>query len=94
MGPGKALVWNPANQSLTDPTGSIANITSASTVAVSSFSMTLQDPQPIIDRIDVSEYDKMRAYWKDEVMPPPEFSDPHPPPFAKDKISEQALTQA
>jgi homoaconitate hydratase len=75
---------------LTDPTGSIANISSASTVAVSSFSMTLQDPQPIIDRIDLSEYDKMRAYWKDEVMPQPEFSDPYPPPFVEDKISEQA----
>lgn len=79
-----------ANQSLTNPTGSIANITSASTVAVSSFSMTLQDPQPIIDKIDLNEYDKMRAYWKDEMINQPEFSDPHPPPFTEDQVNQQA----
>jgi len=51
--------------------------------------MTLQDPQPIIDKIDLNEYDKMRAYWKDEVMHQPRFSDPHPLPLAKDQVEQQ-----
>jgi homoaconitate hydratase len=75
-------------ESFTNSTGSIANITSASTVAVSSFSMTLQDPQPIIERIDLDEYDKMRAYWKDEVMHEPTFSEPHPPAFAEHEVKK------
>jgi homoaconitate hydratase len=74
---------------LTNLIGSIANITSASTVAVSSFSMTLQDPQPIIERIDLNEYDEMRAYWKDEAMHAPTFSEPHPPPLAKHQAKQQ-----
>jgi homoaconitate hydratase len=51
--------------------------------------MTLQDPQPIIERIDLNEYDRMRAYWKDELMHEPTFSEPHPPTFAEHKVKQQ-----
>ncbi|KAH8812090.1 3-isopropylmalate dehydratase [Xylogone sp. PMI_703] len=72
--------------------GSIANIASAATVAASSFSMSLQDPQPILDRINLDEYDEMRAYWKNEEMKSPEYSEPTLLPaaqseFAKDDAS-------
>jgi homoaconitate hydratase len=73
--------------------GSIANITSASTVAVSSFSMTLQDPQPIIERIDLNEYDKMRAYWKDEIMHEPIFDEPHPPSIVEHQATQETTSE-
>lgn len=38
--------------------------------------MSLQNPQPILDRIDLSEYDEMRAYWKNEEMKEPQYSEP------------------
>jgi homoaconitate hydratase len=47
---------------LTSGIGSIANIASAATVAASSFGMTLQNPQPLLDRIDFDEFDKLREY--------------------------------
>jgi homoaconitate hydratase len=59
--------------------GSIANIASAATVAASSFSMTLQNPQPILDRIDLAEYDRMRAYWPSSPVSPPICTEPSPP---------------
>jgi hypothetical protein len=42
-------------------TGSIANITSAAAVAVSSFDMRVRDPQPFLDLIDWDKYDEMRS---------------------------------
>ncbi|KAI8891330.1 3-isopropylmalate dehydratase [Backusella circina FSU 941] len=44
--------------------GSIGNICSAATVAASSFSMTVCDPQPLLDKIDIDYFDSVRSYWK------------------------------
>ncbi|KAJ2957152.1 hypothetical protein NQZ79_g7069 [Umbelopsis isabellina] len=45
--------------------GSIANISSAATVAASSFSMTLKDPRPLLDQIDRNYFNSIRMYWTD-----------------------------
>jgi homoaconitate hydratase len=45
--------------------GSIGNLASAATVAASSFSMTVTDPQPFIDAIDSEELNRFRSYWKE-----------------------------
>jgi homoaconitate hydratase len=45
--------------------GSIGNLASAATVAASSFSMTVTDPQPFIDAIDSEELNRLRSYWKE-----------------------------
>jgi homoaconitate hydratase len=43
--------------------GSIGNISSAATVAASSFSMTLQDPRSLLQDIDESYFNSVRMYW-------------------------------
>lgn len=46
--------------------GSIGNISSAATVAASSFSMTLKDPQELLNDIDESYFNSIRMYWTEE----------------------------
>ncbi|KAF2094096.1 3-isopropylmalate dehydratase [Rhizodiscina lignyota] len=59
--------------------GSIANIASAATVAASSFTMTLQNPQPLLDKIDFAEYDTMREHTLSaSSLPQPTYSEPVP----------------
>lgn len=61
---GKGEVWlSSQNRNYRDRMGpgSIANIASAATVAVSSFSMSLQNPDEILRSIDMAEFDKMRS---------------------------------
>src|ERR1700733_5603750 len=41
--------------------GSIANLSSAAAVAVSSFEMKVRDPQPFINKIDWALFDRMRS---------------------------------
>jgi len=41
--------------------GSIANLSSAAAVAVSSFDMKVRDPQPFINKIDWASFDGMRS---------------------------------
>jgi homoaconitate hydratase len=82
---GKGEVWlSSQNRNYRDRMGegSIANIASAATVAISSFSMSLQNPQPILDHIDLTEYDLMCAFGKDSPSTPPHYiSNPHPQPI-------------
>ena len=62
---GRGEVWlSSQNRNYKDRMGpgSIANLASAATVAASSFAMILQNPQPIIDKIDFAEYDKLRGF--------------------------------
>jgi homoaconitate hydratase len=60
--------------------GSIANLSSAAAVAVSSFDMKVRDPQPFLDKIDWDVYDKMRAQGGATPTTPFEYSDPSPMP--------------
>eukprot|EP00026_Physarum_polycephalum_P001534 Phypoly_transcript_01536.p1 GENE.Phypoly_transcript_01536~~Phypoly_transcript_01536.p1 ORF type:complete len:1000 (+),score=173.08 Phypoly_transcript_01536:90-3089(+) len=57
--------------------GSIANLASAACVAASSFTMTVQDPRPLLDAIDKVKYQEMLEIWiaKGEAF---EISEPHP----------------
>jgi len=57
--------------------GSIANITSAAAVAISSFDMKVRDPQPFLDLIDWDKYDGMRAQGKTPTIEL-EYSEPSP----------------
>jgi len=73
--------------------GSIANIASAATVAVSSFGMELKDPQPILERLDLEEYDNMRAYWKDEKVIEPTYIEATPLPPSKSQEDEESVSE-
>ncbi|KAJ2722242.1 hypothetical protein GGI07_003449 [Coemansia sp. Benny D115] len=46
--------------------GSIANLSSAATVAASSFSMKVTNPRELLDLIDRKRYAKMLDYWMDK----------------------------
>lgn len=92
---GKGEVWlSSQNRNYRDRmgVGSIANIASAATVAASSFSMSLTNPQDVLDRIDFTAYDSMRAYWKDEAISPPPYSDPRPP-LSQPPVSSPSASQ-
>ncbi|KAL1970127.1 hypothetical protein VTN77DRAFT_6532 [Rasamsonia byssochlamydoides] len=76
---GRGEVWlSSQNRNYRDRmgVGSIANIASAATVAASSFSMTLQDPQPLLDRIDFAAYNASRAFPQDQVLEEPTYIEP------------------
>ncbi|KAH0842652.1 3-isopropylmalate dehydratase [Fonsecaea pedrosoi] len=76
---GKGEVWlSSQNRNYRDRMGpgSIANITSAATVAVSSFSMSLQNPSEILAKIDMAEFDAMRRYGAQEARESPQYVEP------------------
>ncbi|OAP55199.1 hypothetical protein AYL99_10899 [Fonsecaea erecta] len=76
---GKGEVWlSSQNRNYRDRMGpgSIANITSAATVAVSSFSMSLQSPTDILGKINMAEFDAMRRYGPQEARKSPEYVEP------------------
>ena len=77
--------------------GSIANITSAAAVAVSSFDMKVRDPQPFLNLIDWEKYDEMRAQGKPPTIKV-EYSEPspirHPSVLALETNGETAATAA
>ncbi|OAA61663.1 Aconitase/3-isopropylmalate dehydratase large subunit, alpha/beta/alpha [Niveomyces insectorum RCEF 264] len=78
---GKGEVWlSSQNRNYRDRMGpgSIANLASAATVAASSFTMTLQNPQPLLDRIDFAEYDALREYTVAASRTDPVFAEPQP----------------
>lgn len=78
---GKGEVWlSSQNRNYRDRMGpgSIANIASAATVAISSFSMSLQSPEEILRKIDMAEFDNMRSYKSQELRREPEYQDPKP----------------
>jgi len=58
--------------------GSIGNLSTAAAVAVSSFDMRVQDPQPFINKIDWALFDRMRAQGGDISSVRFEYSDPSP----------------
>ena len=64
-------------RNITD-SGSIGNLSSAATVAVSSFEMKVRDPQPFINTIDWALFDRMRAQGGEIPKVPFEYSDPSP----------------
>lgn len=59
--------------------GSFANIASAATVAISSFSMSLQNPAEIFSAIDMNEFDELRSYHRGTPRPTPTYSEPEVP---------------
>ncbi|OQV02420.1 Aconitase domain-containing protein [Cladophialophora immunda] len=76
---GKGEVWlSSQNRNYRDRMGpgSIANITSAATVAVSSFSMSLQSPTDILGKINMAEFDDMRRYGAQEPRASPQYVEP------------------
>ncbi|KIW94363.1 uncharacterized protein Z519_04339 [Cladophialophora bantiana CBS 173.52] len=76
---GKGEVWlSSQNRNYRDRMGpgSIANITSAATVAASSFSMSLQSPTDILGKIDMFEFDAMRRYGPQEPRQLPKYIEP------------------
>ncbi|EXJ53616.1 uncharacterized protein A1O5_13183 [Cladophialophora psammophila CBS 110553] len=76
---GKGEVWlSSQNRNYRDRMGpgSIANITSAATVAASSFSMSLQSPMDILEKVDMVEFDAMRRYGPQEPRQLPEYIEP------------------
>lgn len=74
--------------------GSIANLSSAATAAMSSFSMSLQSPQEILSQIDMAEFDKNRAYTRQKAARIPDYSIPHPPVGLPGGDGEKTLTPA
>ncbi|OIW25705.1 3-isopropylmalate dehydratase [Coniochaeta ligniaria NRRL 30616] len=80
---GRGEVWlSSQNRNYRDRMGpgSIANLASAATVAASSFSMTLQSPQQLLDQIDFTEYDRLREYYSPSMdqVADPTYSEPSP----------------
>ena len=76
---GKGEVWlSSQNRNYRDRMGpgSIANIASAATVAISSFSMSLQSPEEILQKIDMVEFDSMRRYQQQQSRTDPEYVEP------------------
>lgn len=59
--------------------GSIANIASPATVAISSFFMSLQNPEEILSAIDMDEFDELRAYHRRISRSSPTYSEPETP---------------
>jgi len=59
--------------------GSIANLSSAPAVAVSSFGMKVADPQPFLEKIGWAVYDSMRAQVGRPTPISFEYSEPSPP---------------
>ena len=70
--------------------GSFANIASAATVAVSSFTMQLCDPQPYLDRIDAARYNEMRD-WTDATLHTPIYVQPTPVLQTTEAILPEAI---
>lgn len=81
---------------ITLATGSIANLASAATVAASSFTMTLQSPQQLLDKIDFSEYDRLREYYSPDIDQAAEPTYAEPSPVARIDVEhmEAAPSQA
>ncbi|KAJ9606069.1 hypothetical protein H2200_009030 [Cladophialophora chaetospira] len=76
---GKGEVWlSSQNRNYRDRMGpgSIGNIASAATVAASSFSMSLQSPEELLQKIDMAEFDAMRKYRPEEPKSAPEYVEP------------------
>lgn len=59
--------------------GSFANIASAATVAISSFSMSLQNPTEILSAVDMNEFDELRAHYRSRSRSSPIYSEPQVP---------------
>ncbi|KIX93949.1 uncharacterized protein Z520_10286 [Fonsecaea multimorphosa CBS 102226] len=74
--------------------GSIANITSAATVAISSFSMSLQSPTDILGKIDMAEFDAMRRYGAQEPRESPGYVEPELLPTVRTKTDADLLPSA
>ncbi|KAL4922383.1 hypothetical protein BDW62DRAFT_217273 [Aspergillus aurantiobrunneus] len=58
--------------------GSFGNITCAAAVAASSFTMTVTDPRPLLDRLDKARFVKLVSTWKTSVRITPEIHEPEP----------------
>ncbi|PVH77349.1 hypothetical protein DL98DRAFT_573776 [Cadophora sp. DSE1049] len=58
--------------------GSFAYITSAATVAASSFTMQATDPSKLLADIDMAKYKKIVKAWTTEVMLDPDIVEPNP----------------
>ncbi|KIW71769.1 hypothetical protein PV04_00006 [Phialophora macrospora] len=90
---GKGEVWlSSQNRNYRDRMGpgSIANIASAATVAISSFSMSLQSPEDILRVIDMAEFDAMRKYRAQQPRLVPEYVQPELlAPVSTDGVKEQ-----
>ncbi|KIW15133.1 hypothetical protein PV08_05178 [Exophiala spinifera] len=81
---GRGEVWlSSQNRNYRDRMGpgSFANIASAATVAISSFSMSLQNPAEILSMIDMHEFDELRAHHRGVSRPSPTYSEPRVPAF-------------
>lgn len=56
--------------------GALGNITSATVVAASSFSMTLTDPRPLLQEIDSASYKSFLPHHDQGDLPAPDYVEP------------------
>ncbi|RKP40268.1 putative aconitate hydratase [Dimargaris cristalligena] len=72
--------------------GSIANLASAATVAVSSFDMAVTDPTELLNAIDHDRFQKMLELWLEKPVDQVVVSEPNPSPFEEAPEGQSTTT--